>query len=236
MVKIFGVSQFHFVGDVLSHEARIQFRRVRPEAPELYVLYTPLQGSSSRWAKPLHLDFSSTVDSERPILVSRLQGSGLVRYEAVDRRMATKCTWHGEATARTSQSVTRHLTLPRCSGNIQAVYTHRIISLKDGAGFCPPQTLGQYTLTARVLKSRSPEDIARCTRPSERPAVGTFPSSKLVFCLRSLHSDSFFRCTTMPRKRLLRLSAPSTPISLDIRQLGIPSGRAEERLYAPLLR
>jgi hypothetical protein len=102
--------------------------------------------------EPVAFGFQLYSRSEQPILVSRLQGSDFVRFKLVDSS-GNEVPWHGEAPAH-PRAYASDFTVLR---QYQAISTHRIVSLKDGAGFALHNP-GQYTLTAEFSMG-SPENL-----------------------------------------------------------------------------
>ncbi len=195
------------------------------KTPELYFFTRPSRQLFSM-GEPVAFGFQLYSRSEQPILVSRLQGSDFVRFKAVDSN-GNEVPWHGEAPAHPRAYASSDFTV---LGQYQAVSTHRIISLKDGAGFAL-RNPGQYTLTAEFSMG-SPENFARFSGQA-KPAVGTFPSSKLVFCLEACILTALPVHNNAPEAALETVRAFYTDIT-RYQQLGIPSGRAKKALW-PLL-
>jgi hypothetical protein len=115
---------------------------------------------------------------EQPILVSRLQGNEFVNLKVVGPD-GNEVPWQGKAPDRGKAYSPSDFTV---LGQYKAVTADRTISLKDGAGFAFNQP-GQYTLTAEFSMGPSGDFTQFSDRA--KPAVGSFRSSKLAFCIEA---------------------------------------------------
>jgi hypothetical protein len=115
---------------------------------------------------------------EQPILVSRLQGNEFVNLKVVGPD-GNEVPWQGKAPERARAYSPSDFTV---LGQYKAISADRIISLKDGRGFAFIQP-GQYTVTAEFSMGH-PEDFAQFVDQA-KPAVGSFRSSKLAFCIEA---------------------------------------------------
>jgi hypothetical protein len=163
---------------------------------------------------------------EQPILVSRLQGNEFVTFKLLGPD-GKDVPWQGKVADRPHAYASSDFT---ALGQYQAVSADRTISLQDGTGFALNKP-GEYTLTAEFSIAH-PEDLAPYATHA-KPAVGSFRSSKLVFCIEA--------CILAPLS--VRNDAPPSAVEAirlfytDITkypQLGIPSGRAKKALW-PLM-
>jgi hypothetical protein len=163
---------------------------------------------------------------DQPILVSRLRANEFVNFKVVGSD-GNEVPWQGKAPDRAGGYSLSDFTV---LGQYEAVTADRTISLKDGAGFAFNQP-GQYTLNAEF--SMGPQEDFAQFADKAKPAVGSFRSSKLVFCIEA--------CILKPVP--VRNDAP--PLALEAVRLfytditkfhssGIPSGRIREALQ-PLL-
>ncbi len=176
--------------------------------------------------EPVAFGFQLYSRSEQPILVGTLQGKDFVRFKVVGSD-GNEVSWQGEAQAHPRAYAASDFTV---LGQYQATSTNRIISMKDGTGFAFDNP-GQYILTAEYSIG-PPETFVPFSGQAKR-AVGTFPSSKLVFCIEA--------CIVAPLP--VRNNASGAALEAirvfyaDItkyRPLGIPSGPAKTKLW-PLL-
>jgi len=87
--------------------------------------------------------------------------------------------WQGTASDRPKAYSPSNFT---ALGQYQVVRANRTISLTNGTGFVFNRP-GQYTLTA-VFSMGPPEDFAQLAGHA-KPAVGSFRSSKLAFCIEA---------------------------------------------------
>lgn len=163
---------------------------------------------------------------EQPILVGGLQGNEFVKFKLVGPD-GNEVPWQDTAPDRTKAYLPSDFTM---LGQYKAVKADRTISLKNGTGFAFNQP-GQYTLTA-VFAMVPPEEFAPFAGQA-KPAVGSFRSSKLAFCIEA--------CIFKP----IPVSDDAPPSALEVvrhfyaditkyQQLGIPYGPARKALW-PLM-
>ena len=163
---------------------------------------------------------------EQPILVSRLQGNEFVSFKVVGPD-GSEVPWQGKAPDRAKVYSPADFTV---LGQYKAVTADRTISLKDGAGFAFNQP-GQYTLTAQFSMGH-PEDLAPFTDQA-KPAIGSFRSSKLAFCIEACILKPLPVRNDVPKSSLEAVRLFYTDIT-KYPQLGIPSGPAKKALW-PLM-
>jgi hypothetical protein len=163
---------------------------------------------------------------EQPILVSRLQGNEFVSFKVVGPD-GSEVPWQGKAPDRARVYSPSDFTV---LGQYKAVTADRTISLSDDAGFAFNQP-GQYTLTAEFSMGPSGDFTQFADRA--KPAVGSFRSSKLAFCIEA--------CTLKPVR--VRNDAPPSALEAirvfyteitKFHSSGIPSGRQRKSLW-PLM-
>ena len=164
--------------------------------------------------------------SEQPILVSRLQGREFVSFKVIGPD-GKEVPWQGEMQSTTKGYSPPDFTVLRQYKKISA---NRIISLKDGAGFAFDKP-GQYSLTAEFTMG-APENFAAFADQT-KPALGSFHSEKLAFCVEACILEPLPVRNTAPRSALDTVRLFYTYIT-RYQQLGIPSGRAKRVLW-PLL-
>lgn len=163
---------------------------------------------------------------EQPILVSRLQGNEFVNFKVVGAD-GNEVSWQGKARDRTRAYSPSDFTV---LGQYKAISANRIISLKDGTGFAFNKP-GQYWLTAEFSMG-NPEDFAPFADQA-KPAVGSFRSSKLAFCIEACIFKPLPVRNNAPQSALEAVRLFYTEIT-KYPQLGIPSGRAKKALW-PLM-
>jgi len=198
---------------------------VPASAPELYLYTNPTK--QLFWiGEPVAIGLELYSRSEQPLLVGGLQDDDFVNFKVVGPD-GNEVPWKGKAPDRAKAYSASDFTV---LGQYKAVKADRTISLKDGTGFAFNQP-GQYTLIAE-FSMRRPEDFARFADQA-KPAVGSFRSSKLAFCIEA--------CILKPVP--VRNDAP--PSALETARLfyiaitkfhssGIPSGRVKKALL-PLM-
>ena len=164
--------------------------------------------------------------SEQPILVSRLQDNEFVSFKVVGPD-GNEVPWQGETRAGTEGYSPSDFTV---LGQYKEISAHRIISLKDGAGFAFDKP-GQYSLTAEFSMG-PPENFAPFAGQA-KSAMGTFRSTKLAFCIEVCILEPLQVRSNAPRSALDGVRLFYTYIT-RYQQLGIPSGRAKKALW-PLL-
>lgn len=164
--------------------------------------------------------------SEQPILVSRLQSDDFVRFKVIGPD-GNDVPWQGERRAGAKTYSPSDFTV---LGQYKLISAKRIISLRDAAGFVFDKP-GQYSVTADFSMG-PPEDFAPFAGQA-KPAIGTFHSTKLAFCIEACILEPLQVRSNAPRSALDTVRLFYTYIS-RYRQLGIPSGRAKKALL-PLL-
>jgi hypothetical protein len=198
---------------------------VSAKTPELYFSTRP--SKQLFWmGEPVVIGLELYSRLEQPILVSRLQGNEFVNLKVVGPD-GNEVPWQGKAPERARAYSPSDFTV---LGQYKAISADRIISLKDGRGFAFIQP-GQYTVTAEFSMGH-PEDFAQFVDQA-KPAVGSFRSSKLAFCIEA--------CILKPVP--VRNDAPPSALEAvrlfysDITKFhssGIPSGRVKRALW-PLM-
>jgi len=163
---------------------------------------------------------------EQPILVSRLQGNEFVNFKVAGPD-GNEVPWQGKARDRNSAYSPSDFTV---LGQYKIISANRIISLKDGTGFAFNKP-GQYLLTAEFSMGH-PEDFAPFADQA-KPAVGSFRSSKLAFCIEACIFKPLPVRDNAPQSALEAVRLFYTHITKDP-QLGVPSGRAKKALW-PLM-
>jgi hypothetical protein len=163
---------------------------------------------------------------EQPILVSRLQGSEFVSFKVVGPD-GNEVPWQGKAPDRARAYSRSDFTV---LGQYKAVTVDRIISLKDGAGYAFNQP-GQYTLTAEFSMGPPGDFIQFADRA--KPAVGSFRSSKLAFCIEACILKPVSVRNDAPPSALEAVRVFYTDIT-EFHSSGIPSGRVKKSLW-PLM-
>lgn len=163
---------------------------------------------------------------EQPILVAGLQGNEFVKFKVAGPD-GKEVQWQGTVSDRAKAYSLANFTV---LGQYKAVKADRTISLKNGEGFSFDKP-GEYTLTA-VFSMGPPENFTAFASQA-KPAVGSFRSSKLIFCIEA--------CTVKPLP--VSKDVPSSALEVvrrfyayitKYRQLGIPYGREKKALW-PLM-
>jgi hypothetical protein len=198
---------------------------VSTPTPEIYFFIRP--SKQLFWmGEPVAFGLELFSRLEQPILVGRLQGNEFVNFKVVGPD-GNEMPWHGKTPDRARAYSPSDFTV---LGQYKAISADRTISLKDRTGFAFNQP-GQYTLTAEFSMGH-PEDFAQFADKA-KPAVGSFHSSKLVFCIEA--------CILKPGP--VRNNAPPSALEAvrlfytDITKFdssGIPSGRIKKALW-PLM-
>ena len=163
---------------------------------------------------------------EQPILVSRLQGNEFVNFK-VTGPDGNEVPWQGKARDRTRPYSSSDFTV---LGQYKAISADRTISLKDGTGFAFNQP-GQYSLTAEFSMGH-PEGFAQFADQA-KPAVGSFRSSKLAFCIEACILKPVPVRNDAPQSALEAVRLFYTDIT-KFHSSGIPSGRVKKALW-PLM-
>jgi hypothetical protein len=165
--------------------------------------------------------------NEQPILVSRLQGDEFVSFKLVgpDGR---EIPWQGEALAGPKRYSLSDFTVLRQYKEIDA---NRTISLKDGAGFAFDKP-GQYSLTAEFSMG-PPENLAPLITGHAKTPTGSFPSTKVAFCIEACILEPAQIRSNVPPSALDAVRVFYTYIT-KYQQLGIPYGLARKALW-PLM-
>jgi len=195
------------------------------QTPELYFNILPTKQLFS-----LHEDVAIKLElysrSEQPILVSRLQGNKFVSFNLTGPD-GNEVPWQNKEHARTKEYSPSNFT---ALGQYKTASADRIISLKDGAGFAFDKP-GQYTLTAEF--SMGPPESFASIAGEAKPAIGTFHSEKLAFCIEACILEPLQVRNNAPQSALAAVRLFYTNIT-RYPQLGIPSGRTQKALR-PLL-
>jgi hypothetical protein len=164
--------------------------------------------------------------SEQPIFVSRLQGDEFVSFKLIGPD-GNEVPWQGEARAGTNGYSPSDLTV---LGQYKEISANRTISLKDGTGFAFDKP-GQYTITAEF--SMGPPEIFTPFAGQAKPAIGSFYSTKLGFCIEACILEPLQVRSNAPQSAVDAVRVFYTYIT-RYHQLGIPNGRAKKALW-PLL-
>jgi hypothetical protein len=164
--------------------------------------------------------------SEQPILVSRLWGDEFVSFKLIGPD-GNEVPWVGETRAGSKGYSASDFTV---LGQYKEIDANRTISLKDGAGFAFDKP-GQYSLTAEFSMG-PPEDFAPFAGQT-KPAMGSFHSTKLSFCIEACTLEPLPIRGNAPRSALDAVRVFYTNIT-RYQQLGIPNGRARKALW-PLM-
>lgn len=210
---------------VLSPGTWGQAPAVSATTPELYFNTLPSkQLFSFRESVAIVLELYSR--SEQPILVSRLEGDDFVSFKVIGPD-GKEVPWQGKASAGTKgYSPSDFVVL----GQYEAISAHRILSLKDGAGFVFDKP-GQYSVTAEFSMGH-PETLAPFAGQAKAP-TGSFHSRKLAFCIEACILEPLQVHSNAPRSALDAVRVFYTYIT-RYQQLGIPDGR-EKKAIRPLL-
>lgn len=195
------------------------------QTPELYVSIRPAK--QLFWSgEPVVFGLQLYSRFEQPILVGRLQDNEFVNFKVVGPD-GNEVLRQGKAPDRARAYSPSDFTV---LGQYKAISADRTISLKDGTGFAFNQP-GQYTLTAE-FSMRHPADSAQFADQA-RPAVGSFHSSKLEFCIEACILTPVPVRNDVPPSALEAVRLFYTDIT-KYPQLGIPYGRAKKALW-PLM-
>lgn len=193
--------------------------------PELYFSTHPTK--QLFWiGEPVVIGLELYSRLEQPLLVGQLQDDDFVNFKLVGPN-GNDVPWQGKSPNRAKAFSPSDFTV---LGQYKAVKADRTISLTDGTGFALNQP-GQYTLTA-VFSMGQPEDIAPFAGQA-KPAVGSFRSSKLAFCIDACILKPVPVSNNTPPSALEVVRMFYTDIT-KYPQLGIPSGRARKALW-PIL-
>lgn len=164
--------------------------------------------------------------SEQPILVSRLWGDEFVRFKVIGPD-GSEVPWQGETRAVTKGYSPSDFTV---LGQYKEISANRTISLKDGTGFAFDRP-GQYSLNAEF--SMAPPEIFAPFAGQAKPAMGSFHSTKLAFCIEACILENLQVRSNAPQSALDAVRVFYTYIT-KYQQLGIPYGRARKALW-PLM-
>lgn len=205
----------------------------KPNRPPEVSAKTPELNFSTRPSKqlfwmgePVEIGLELYSRLEQPILVSRLQGNEFVNFEIVGPD-GNEVPWQRKAPDRARAYSPSDFTV---LGQYKAVTADRTISLNDGAGFAFNQP-GQYTLTAEFSMGPSGDFTQFADRA--KPAVGSFRSSKLAFCIEACILKSVPVRNDAPTSALEAVRVFYTDIT-KLHTSGIPSGRVKKSLW-PLM-
>ncbi|MDE1161358.1 MAG: hypothetical protein PW792_05355 [Acidobacteriaceae bacterium] len=207
-----------------SHREQDRATTAVVKTPELYFFIRPTTQLFSM-GEPVTFGFQLYSRSEQPILAS-LQGNDFVHFK-VTGPDGTAMRWQGKTQADPKVNAAADLTVLK---QYQAISTTRAISLKDGTGFAFDKP-GEYTLLAEFSMG-PPESFARFSGQA-KPAVGTFPSSKLKFCIEACIVQDLTVHPNSPEAAIETIRKFYAAIT-KYRPLGIPSGKAKTVLW-PLL-
>jgi hypothetical protein len=195
------------------------------KTPELYFFTRP--SKQLFWmGEPVEIGLELYSRLEQPILVSRLQDNNFVNFKVVGPD-DNEVQWQGKAQNGTRAYSYSDFTV---LGQYKAISANRIISLKDGTGFAFDKP-GQYSLIAEYSIG-NPEDFASFGDQA-KPAVGSFRSSKLVFCIEASILKPVLVRNNAPQSALEAVLLFYTDIT-KYPQLGIPYGRAKKTLWPRL--
>jgi hypothetical protein len=202
-----------------------QSPEVSAKTPELYFSTRPSR--QFFWmGEPVVIWLELYSRLEQPILVSRLQGNGFVNFKVVGPD-GNEVPWQGKSPDRARAYSPSDFTV---LGQYKAVTADRTISLEDGAGFAFNQP-GQYTLTAEFSMGQ-PGDFAQFADRA-KPAVGSFRSSKLAFCIEACILKPVLVRNDAPPSALEAVRVFYTDIT-KFHSSGIPSSRVRKALW-PLM-
>jgi hypothetical protein len=164
--------------------------------------------------------------SEQPILVSRLWSDEFVTFKLIGPD-GNELSWLGEARVASKGYSPSDFTV---LGQYKEISANRTISLKDGTGFVFDKA-GQYTLTAEF--SMGPPEIFAPFAGQAKPAMGSFQSTKLAFCIEACIVEPLQVRSNAPQSAIDAVRVFYTHIT-RYRQLGPPYGRARKALW-PLM-
>jgi len=190
--------------------------------PELYFNTLPSKQLFSL-GEPVGIVLELYSRSEQPILVSRLQGNEFVSFKVIGPD-GNEVPWQGERRGANKGYSPSDFTM---LGQYTRISANRIISLKDGAGFAFDEP-GQYSLTAEFSMG-----LAENFTPfagQAKPAMGTFHSTRLAFCIEACILEPLQVHSSAPRSALDAVRVFYTYIT-RYQQLGIPYGRARKTLW-----
>jgi hypothetical protein len=196
---------------------------VSAKTPELY-FYTRPSKQLFWMGEPVVIGLELYSRSDQPILVSRQLGNEFVNFKVVEPD-GNEVPWQRKVPDRAREYSPSDFTV---LGQYKAISADRTISLKDGTGFAFNEP-GQYTLTAEFSMG-PPEGFAQFADKT-KPAVGSFRSSKLVFCIEACILKPFPVRNNAPQSALEAVRLFYTDIT-KYPQLGIPSGRAKKTLWS----
>jgi hypothetical protein len=198
---------------------------VSTPTPEIYFSIRP--SKQLFWiGEPVAFGLELYSRLDQPIFVSRMQGNEFVSFKVVGPD-GSEVPWQGKAPDRARAYSPSDFTV---LGQYKAVTADRTISLKDGAGFAFNQP-GQYTLTAEFSMGPSGDFTQFAARA--KPAVGSFRSSKLAFCIEACILKPVSVRNDAPPSALEAVRVFYTDIT-KFHSSGIPSGRVKKSLW-PLM-
>jgi hypothetical protein len=198
---------------------------VSAKTPELY-FWTDHSKQHFSLGEPVVIVLQLYSRSEQPILVSRLWGDEFVSFKLIGPD-GNEVPWQGEARAGTRGYSSSDFTV---LGQYKEIDANRTISLKDGTGFAFDKP-GQYTLTAEF--SMGPPEIFAPLAGQAKPAMGSFHSTKLAFCIEACILEPLQVRSNAPRSAVEAVRVFYTYVT-RYQQLGIPNGRARKALW-PLM-
>lgn len=193
--------------------------------PELYFYTLPSKQLFSL-REPVGAVLQLYSRSDQSILVSRLQGNEFVSFKVIGPD-GNEVPWHGEERSSAQRYSSSDFIVLNQYKQISA---NRIISLKDGSGFAFDKP-GQYSLTAEFSMGSAENYVAFADQA--KPAMGTFRSTKLSFCIEACIFETLPVRNNVPQAALEAVRVFYTHITRHP-QLGIPSGLAKKALR-PLL-
>jgi hypothetical protein len=164
--------------------------------------------------------------SEQPLLISHLWGDEFVSFKLIGPD-GNEVSWQGKPRAGSKRYSPSDFTV---LGQYKEIDASRTISLKDGTGFAFDKP-GQYSLTAEF--SMEPTEVFAPFSGQANPAVGSFHSTKLAFCIEACILEPFQVRSTAPRSAVDAVRVFYAHIT-RYQQLGIPNGRARKALW-PLM-
>ena len=207
-----------------SQDAWGQVPATSAKTPELYFNTLPLKQLFSL-GEPVKIVLELYSRSKEPILVDRLQGNQFVSFKVIGPD-GNEILWRPGRSGAKGYSPSDFTVLRQ----YKKISANRIISLKDGIEFAFDKP-GQYSLTAEF--SMGPSENFAPFEGQAKPAIGTFHSSKLAFCIEACIQEPLKVRRNAPRSALYAVRLFYNYIT-RYQQLGIPSGRAKKALW-PLL-
>jgi hypothetical protein len=195
------------------------------KTPELYFSILPSRQLFSL-GEPVIVGLELYSRAEQPILVSRLQNDKFVSFKVTDPD-GNQMVWQRLMRIAPEEFGASDFTV---LGQYKEVSAKRVISLKDGTGFAFNK-LGQYSLTAEFSMGHGQDFTPNAGQA--KPAIGSFHSTKLAFCIEACILEPLKVNDNAPQAALDAVRVFYTDIT-KYPQLGIPSGRTKKAV-GPLL-